>query len=264
MKLNKKWITTALAVTTLASVLTGCGGTETAKPAASSNKPLIVGTEPSFPPFEMTENDTYVGFDIDLAKAIGQKIGRDVEIKAMGFDALIPALKSGQIDLIASAMSATDERKKQVDFTDPYYIGGSVIVVRNDNTDIHGWDDIKGRNVAVQAGSKPADFAEKQGAILKQFDANYQCLQELQSGSSEAVAIDKAVALYYISKGGLSDLKVVGEPKKLAGSAMAVNKGHEDELKQINEALKEMKKDGTYTQLYKKWFGVEPTEEELQ
>ena len=114
----------------------------------------------------------------------------------MGFDALIPALKSGQIDLIASAMSATEERKKQVDFTDPYYIGGSVIVVRKDNTDIRGWDDITGKTVAVQAGSKPADFAEKQGALLKQFDANYQCLQELQVGASEAAALDKAVALY--------------------------------------------------------------------
>ena len=175
-----------------------------------------------------------------------------------------PALKSGQIDLIASAMSATEERKKQVDFTDPYYIGGSVIVVRKDNTDIRGWDDITGKTVAVQAGSKPADFAEKQGALLKQFDANYQCLQELQVGASEAAALDKAVALYYISKGGLSDLKVVGEPKKLAGSAMAINKGNEKELKEINAALQAMKKDGTYTKLYQKWFGVEPTPEELQ
>ena len=212
----------------------------------------------------MTENDTYVGFDIDLANAIGEKLGRKVEIKTMGFDALIPALKSGQIDLIASAMSATEERKKQVDFTDPYYIGGSVIVVRKDNADIRGWDDITGKTVAVQAGSKPADFAEKQGALLKQFDANYQCLQELQVGASEAAALDKAVALYYISKGGLSDLKVVGEPKKLAGSAMAINKGNEKELKEINAALQAMKKDGTYTKLYQKWFGVEPTPEELQ
>ncbi|WP_317381764.1 basic amino acid ABC transporter substrate-binding protein [Megasphaera stantonii] len=259
--MNKKWITTALLVTTTAAALTGCGSSETAKP---SDKPLIVGTEPSFPPFEMTENDTYVGFDIDLANAIGEKLGRKVEIKTMGFDALIPALKSGQIDLIASAMSATEERKKQVDFTDPYYIGGSVIVVRKDNTDIRGWDDITGKTVAVQAGSKPADFAEKQGALLKQFDANYQCLQELQVGASEAAALDKAVALYYISKGGLSDLKVVGEPKKLAGSAMAINKGNEKELKEINAALQAMKKDGTYTKLYQKWFGVEPTPEELQ
>lgn len=110
MLINKKWITTALLVTTTAAALTGCGSSETAK---SSDKPLIVGTEPSFPPFEMTENDTYVGFDIDLANAIGEKLGRKVEIKTMGFDALIPALKSGQIDLIASAMSATEERKSR-------------------------------------------------------------------------------------------------------------------------------------------------------
>lgn len=263
MNMNKKWILAGFATLTTISLLAGCGSQDT-KTAEKTDKPLIVGTEPSFPPFESTEGDSYVGFDIDLAQAIGDKLGRKVEIKAMGFDALIPALKSNQIDIIASAMSATDERKKQVDFTAPYYIGGSVIVVRQDNTTIKGWDDITGKQVAVQAGSKPADFAEKQGAVLKQFDANYQCLQELQTGASEAVAIDKAVALYYIAKGGLSDLKVVGEPKKLAGSAMAIDKGHEKELESINKALAELKADGTYTQLYKKWFGVEPTAEELQ
>lgn len=263
MNMNKKWILAGLTALTTMALLAGCGSQDT-KTAEKTDKPLIVGTEPSFPPFEATEGDSYVGFDIDLAQAIGDKLGRKVEIKAMGFDALIPALKSNQIDIIASAMSATDERKKQVDFTAPYYIGGSVIVVRQDNTTIKGWDDITGKQVAVQAGSKPADFAEKQGAVLKQFDANYQCLQELQTGASEAVAIDKAVALYYIAKGGLSDLKVIGEPKKLAGSAMAIDKGHEKELESINKALAELKADGTYTQLYKKWFGVEPTAEELQ
>lgn len=162
--MNKKWILAGMAALTAMSVLTGCG-TQSKEAAAKTDKPLIVGTEPSFPPFEMAENDTYTGFDIDLANAIGEKLGRKVEIKAMGFDALIPALKSGQIDMIASAMSATEERKKQVDFTDPYYIGGSVIVVQKDNATIHGWDDITGKTVAVQAGSKPADFAEKQKGL---------------------------------------------------------------------------------------------------
>lgn len=109
--MNKKWILAGMAALTAMSVLTGCG-TQSKEAAAKTDKPLIVGTEPSFPPFEMAENDTYTGFDIDLANAIGEKLGRKVEIKAMGFDALIPALKSGQIDMIASAMSATEERKK--------------------------------------------------------------------------------------------------------------------------------------------------------
>ena len=259
----KKKFMLAAAALTAAACIAGCGSSDNAG-AEKENATFIVGMEPTFPPFEFTENDKYIGFDLDLAQALCDKMGVKMEVKSMGFDALIPALKSGQIDLIASAMSATEERKKQVDFTDHYYIGGSVIVVRKDNTDIRGWDDITGKTVAVQAGSKPADFAEKQGALLKQFDANYQCLQELQVGASEAAALDKAVALYYISKGGLSDLKVVGEPKKLAGSAMAINKGNEKELKEINAALQAMKKDGTYTKLYQKWFGVEPTPEELQ
>lgn len=110
--MNKKWILAGMAALTAMSVLAGCG-TQPDKTPTKTNKPLIVGTEPSFPPFEMAENDTYTGFDIDLANAIGEKLGRKVEIKAMGFDALIPALKSGQIDMIASAMSATEERKNK-------------------------------------------------------------------------------------------------------------------------------------------------------
>lgn len=112
MDMNKKWILAGMAALTAMSVLTGCG-TQSKEATAKTDKPLIVGTEPSFPPFEMAENDTYTGFDIDLANAIGEKLGRKVEIKAMGFDALIPALKSGQIDMIASAMSATEERKNK-------------------------------------------------------------------------------------------------------------------------------------------------------
>lgn len=110
--MNEKWILAGMAALTAMSVLAGCG-TQPDKTPTKTNKPLIVGTEPSFPPFEMAENDTYTGFDIDLANAIGEKLGRKVEIKAMGFDALIPALKSGQIDMIASAMSATEERKNK-------------------------------------------------------------------------------------------------------------------------------------------------------
>ena len=161
----KKKVTTLVAASLAAlTLLAGCGSNGTADKkdgAAKGDKTLIVGTEPTFPPFEFTENEKDVGFDIDLAQAVCDKLGYKMEVKNLGFDALIPALKSGQIDLIAAGMDATDERKKQIDFTDVYYQGGYTIVVPTGNTDITGYDSIAGKTVGAQVGSKAADYAQR-------------------------------------------------------------------------------------------------------
>ena len=109
-----------------------------------------------------------------LKNAIGEKMGTKVEVKSLGFDALIPALRSGQIDMIASGMDATPERQKQVSFTEPYFQDGYSVVVRKDNTNINGFDDLKGRTVGSQVGTKGVDLATEAGATVKQYDANSQ------------------------------------------------------------------------------------------
>ena len=129
----------------------GCGSNSST--SSSSEKTLVVGTEPTFPPFEFTENEKDVGFDIDLAQAICDKLGYKMEVKNMGFDALIPALQSGQIDLIAAGMDATPERQEKVNFTDVYFKGGYSVVVRKDNTDITGFDSLSGKTVGAQGGA---------------------------------------------------------------------------------------------------------------
>ena len=131
--MKKKWITLAAVSLAAMTVLTGCGGSQGDSSKKASDT-LVIGMEPTFPPFEFTENDQYVGFDIDFAKAVADKLGMKAEVKSLGFDALIPALKSGQIDLIASGMDATPERAKQVSFTKPYFHDGYSVVVRKDNT----------------------------------------------------------------------------------------------------------------------------------
>ena len=235
----KKKVTTLVAASLAAlTLLAGCGSNGTADKkdgAAKGDKTLIVGTEPTFPPFEFTENE-----------------------KDVGFDALIPALKSGQIDLIAAGMDATDERKKQIDFTDVYYQGGYTIVVPTGNTDITGYDSIAGKTVGAQVGSKAADYAREHGANVKEFDTNTQGWMELEAGTCDAVSIDKAVAQYYLQQGGKDKLKIVGEPITSRGVAMGISKDKPELSKQVNEALKEIKADGTYAKIYKKWFGEEP------
>ena len=218
----------------------------------------VACTEPTFPPFEFTEDGKDVGFDIDLLQAVSDKIGYKMEIKNLGFDALIPALKSGQIDLIAAGMDATEERKKQVDFTDVYFSGGYTVVVRKDNTDITGYESLAGKTVGAQVGSRAAFYAKEHGATVKEFDTNSQGWMELEAGTCDAVSIDSAVAMYYLKQGGDKSLKLVGDLIKDRNVAMAVSKEKPELREKVNNALKELKADGTYAKLYKKWFGTEP------
>lgn len=256
--LAKKYLTLAAASLAAVTMLAGCGGQSGSQTASSDSKTLIVGTEPTFPPFEFTENEKDVGFDIDLAQAICDKIGYKMEVKNLGFDALIPALKSGQIDIIAAGMDATDERKKQIDFTDTYYRGGYTIVVPIGNTDITGYDSIKGKTVGAQVGSKAADFAREHGATVKEYDTNTQGWMELDAGTCDAVSIDMAVAQYYLQQGAKDKLKLVGDPILSRGVAMGISKDKPELRDKVNNALKELKADGTYAKIYKKWFGTEP------
>lgn len=181
-----------------------------------------------------------------------------MEVKNLGFDALIPALKSGQIDIIAAGMDATEERKKQINFTDVYYQGGYTIVVPVGNTDITGYDSIAGKTVGAQVGSKAADYAREHGANVKEFDTNTQGWMELEAGTCDAVSIDQAVAQYYLQQGGKDKLKLVGAPITSRGVAMGISKDKQELTDQVNQALKELKADGTYDKIYQKWFGTAP------
>ena len=215
------------------SALTGCG---TSSPQSNSEKTLIIGMNPNFPPFELTQGEDYVGFDVDLSKAIAEKLGMKPEIKAMAFDGLIPALQSGQIDLIASGMDATPERREHVNFTQTYFKDGYTIVVRKDNDTIHSFDDLKNITVGAQMGTKAADYAKQYGVV------------------------NRVVALYFLNQGGNKAFKTVGEPILSAGVSMATTKENSELTAKVDKALDELKADGTYATLYKKWFGTEPTD----
>ena len=181
----------------------GCGSDT--KQAAKEQKVIKVGTEPTFAPFEFQEKGSkeFTGFDMDLARAIGKKLGKKVEIQNMGFDALIPALNSGNIDVAAAGMSITDERKKAVTFSDPYYTSGLVVVVTKDNDGVKSIKDLEGKKIAVQIGTTGADKAGKvPGAKVTSFNTNAEVFLELENKGVDAVIIDKPVAQYYLTKEG--------------------------------------------------------------
>ncbi|NLT94707.1 MAG: basic amino acid ABC transporter substrate-binding protein [Clostridia bacterium] len=265
--MNKKFRLALVAVLVI-SLLTfaGCSSTEKAKtetPQQEEKAPqkvvYKVGTEPTFPPFEFTnEKNEIVGFDIDLIKAIAEDQGFEVEVQQLGFDGLILALQSGNIDIAASGMSITPERLQQVDFSDPYIDAGLAIAVANNNETIKGVDDLKGTKVAVQIGTTGAGKAQElleAGLIkeIKTFPTVDVVMMELMNGGVDAVINDLPVTEAYISKQP-GKIKVVGDVLESDSYGFAVRKGNTELLEKINAGLKNLKENGKFEEIQNKYF----------
>lgn len=254
----KKFLVFMMAALMLvAMAVAGCGGKEESK-TADAQKVLRVATEPTFAPFEFQEegSDKLSGFDMDLIRAIGAKLGYKVEIANMGFDALIPALNTGNIDVAIAGMSITDERKQAVGMSDPYYTSGLIIMVKKDNNDIKSIDDLKGKRIAAQIGTTGAAKAHSiEGAVVTEFNTNTESAMELTNGGVDAVINDSPVIGYYLAQGGNEVAKTVGDVMEAEQYGIAVKKDNTKLLEEINKALAELKKDGEYDKIYQTWFG---------
>lgn len=239
--------------------LTGCGGQK--QDAAQKNDKqavLKVGSDTAFAPFEFQDEKSkeYVGFDMDLIKAIGKQMGAEVQVQSMNFDGLIPALESGNIDVTISAMTITDERKGKVNFSAPYYKSGLTMVVKSDNDKIKSFKDLEGKRIAVQIGTTGADEAKKvKDAKIREFNTAPEAFMELKAGGVDAVINDKPVNDYYIKEAGGKDAKQVGEPLTAEDYGIAVAKKNTQLAEKISKALDELKKNGEYDKIYEKWFG---------
>lgn len=247
-------------VTMLALMVTGCGSSQETAQKSENVKVLRVGTEPAFAPFEFQKegSNEFTGFDMDLIRAIGTKLGYKVEIASMGFDALIPALNSGNIDVAIAGMTITDERKKVVVFSDPYYTSGLIVMVKKDDASIKSFNDLEGKRIAVQIGTTGADkAAEVKNAQVTAFNDNTAAAMELKNGGADAVINDSPVLKYYLQQGGSADAKIVGDVMNSEQYGIAVKKGNDKLAAEINKALAEMKQNGEYDKLYTTWFGEE-------
>lgn len=255
--MSKKIATLLVVVLVLTLGLIGCGK----QTNTSTAKVLKVGAETTFPPFEFQDETSkdYVGFDIDLAKAIGKQMGYEVQIQNIGFDGLIPALDAGNIDVIASAMTITDERAKKVNFSKPYYKSGLSIVVNSSNTSINSFKDLEGKRIAVQIGTTSAEEARKiKNAQVREFNSNSEAYMELKNNGVDAVVNDLPVNAYYLTKTGAKDAKLVGEVANSEDYGIATAKKNTELNEKINKALDELKKNGEYEKIYLKWFGKKP------
>lgn len=227
---------------------------------AMARDTLRVGTEPTFAPFEFLDTKTkeFSGFDMDLIKAVADKAGYDVKIMNMGFDALIPALTGGTIDVIASGISITDERQKKVDFTTPYYQSGlSYLTRKADAEKIKTFADLKGKNLAVQIGTTGATYAKNvEGARVSAFNTTSEAFMDLNVKNSDAVVLDRPVLAYFLKTKPrvAKNLQLSSEVADAEYFGFAVKKGNAELLQKLNAAMEELKKSGEFAKIEDKWF----------
>lgn len=217
------------------------------------NGTLTMGTNAEFPPYEYYENNEIVGIDVDIMQAIADKLGMELKIEDMAFDSIIPAVQSGKADIGAAGMTVTEDRATQVDFSDSYYTGVQVIIV-TDDSDITEPDDLKGKKIGVQQGTtgdiySTDDFGDDN---VERFNKGMEAVQALQQGKIDAVIIDNQPAKTFVEEN--EGLKILETSYVEEDYALAIKKGNDDLVKKVNDAIKELKEDGTFDKIVAKYI----------
>ncbi len=274
--MKRFWVVLLVGVLAL-GLAVGCGGPEptaepeTAEPGEADveegvedveeearvedDSVLVMGTNADFPPFEFRNEQNEVdGFDVDIANAVAEAMGRELVIEDMSFDGLIPALQANRVDMVVAGMTITEERSERVNFSDPYYNAGQTIVVREDNDEIQSVDDLQDKKVAVQLGTT-GDFEAHEllpDENITQFNQVNEAFLELGNNRVDAIIIDIPVAERYTQ---LRDgFKTVGGAFTEEYFGIAVHKENAELLEEVNRVLAELKESGAYDELISKWF----------
>jgi ABC-type amino acid transport substrate-binding protein len=216
-------------------------------------KKVVWGTNAEFPPFEMREGDQVIGIDAEIAAKIAEKLGVELVVEDMEFDALITALQSGKIDFIAAGFTIEPDREKQVLFTDTYFKAVQVVMVQEGNEDIKAVADLEGKKIGVQNGTT-GDFVASDipGAEVVRYNSGIDAALDLKNGKIDAVIIDNLPAQMLMeSNPGLAVLDE--KPSADEEYAIAVRKEDADLQQVINEVLKEMKDSGEIDELVSKF-----------
>lgn len=271
MKFSKltKLVAVAVSVAVVATLgLVGCGSSNS---ASSANKPansevvllqdgkLTVAASLDFPPFENMNADTQSaeGFAVDLMNLLGEQMGLTVEyLPSTKFDAIVPMISAGgKADVGVSSFTITEDRKKEVDFTDAYMDSNQGIVVSADSP-YTSVDQLVGKTIAAQSGTTGYDWAVENilDANVVAYDEMTAVFSALQSGQADAIAADLPVVQYYV-KTAYPDMKIIAEIPTGEQYGIIVNKNNPALVAALNEALAAVKANGGYAELVEKWFG---------
>ena len=217
---------------------------------------LYVGTNAEYPPFEyLNENGNVVGFDIDLMNEISKIIGKKIEIKDMTFDGLIPALEAKTIDILIAGITATESRKKVINFSKPYFESQQAIIVKEDNNTITNFDSLNNTYTVGVVLGYVGDVAlteSKKVDKIERFNRTSDTIVALQNGKIDAAIMDYPIAVGYIKNN--DGLKAIKTDLSIQELCIGFRKEDTKLLEDVNKALDTLKENGKYDELVKKYF----------
>lgn len=256
----KKVLCSVFALIMIIPIFAACSKTETANSA--EEKVLVMGTSADYKPYEYVDtekSEDIIGFDIDVMNYIAKELGYKVEVKDMDFSGLLTALDAGKVDCVMAGMTPTKERKKNVDFTDVYFVAENMIISKK-GSNIDEIQDLQGKKVGVQTGSIQEMKAEELQKDVKfqveGRDRIPELIQEVQAGRVDAIILEDTVAKGYLQK--IKELEAIKIPEVAdeAGAAIALPK-NSPLTEEFNKVIREMQQNGEMEKLEKKWFGGE-------
>ncbi len=280
--MRKKLLSMALVVSMLAALVSGCGAKNEDSGKEDTEKKeqttyekimdkgvLTVGTEGTYQPFTYhDESDTLTGYDVEVAKAIGEKMGVKVEFSEITWEGLLASLDNGTVDLVLNQVGVTDERKEKYDFSDPYLYSYIALIVNKDHNDITSWDTSKGKKTSLNISSNYAAIAEEYEMDITASETFSKDIELLLAGRTDCV-INNTIAFndYLIQKPD-TPIKIADVRAEADTVAAPIPKGNEDLVEAVNKAIKELQEDGTLTKLSEQFLGKdfsrELTLEEIQ
>ena len=247
---------TSTAASSGASSAAGSSADQLAAIQASGK--LIVALEGAWQPWSYhDESDTLVGYDVEVSRAIAEKLGVEPEYVESDWDSLFAGLDAGRYDMVCNGVEVTEERAKTYAFTTPYGYIHTALAVRKDNEDIHSFEDLKGKTTANSLASTYMELAESYGATVQGIDTLEETIQLLTAGRIDAT-LNADVSFYdYLNVHPDADFKLVAQTEDASHVAIPLRKGDASAtlLEAINTAIEELRADGTLKELSEKYFG---------
>ena len=233
--------------------------------AIQTNGKLVVALEGAWQPWSYhDESDTLVGYDVEVSRAIAEKLGVEPEYVESDWDSLFAGLDAGRFDIVCNGVEVTDERAKTYDFTTPYGYIHTALAVRKDNEDIKSFEDLAGKTTANSPASTYMELAESYGATVQGIDTLEETIQLLTAGRIDAT-LNADVSFYdYLNVHPDADFKLVAQTEDASHVAIPVRKGDDSAslLEAINTAIEELRADGTLKALGEKYFGQDISSED--
>jgi len=222
---------------------------------ASSSQKLVMATNAAFPPYESVEGNEIIGIDPEIAKLIADDLGRELVIEDMAFDSIIAAVQSGKADIAMAGLTVTEDRKQNINFSDPYTEAAQVIVVKKDSP-VASPDDLEGKTVGVQIGTTGDIYAgDIADATIERYSKYFEAINALNQDKIDAVIVDREPAKVFVSDS--DELKMIDKEFTLEEYAIGVAKENTELLDQINASLKKLQESGEIDKIINKYINAE-------